>query len=98
MTITEPMARSMDELPDAPPSVRVEVRCPVPQRGCRPGKLFAVLMMSGQEPSYIHPDNLIEMACLDCKQELRRTGRVVRQVRHRYDFAGNLVDTILIEE
>lgn len=90
----------MADLPDAPPSVRVELRCPVPVRKygeCHPGKLFAMLQVSGEQPSYIHPDNLIEMACLDCKRHLAGSGRRVRRVLHRYDFSGTLVDT-LVEE
>lgn len=95
------MARDMTDLPDAPPSVRVEIRCPEPvrKRGqCHPGKLFTVLHLAGEQPSYIQPDNLIEMACLDCKRAELGRGHRVRHVKHRYDFAGNLVDTILIEE
>jgi hypothetical protein len=90
------MARGMAELPDAPESVRVELRCPAqvrkPDGHCFPGKLFAMLVVSGQEPSYVHPDNLIELPCHDCKK-----ARGVKRVLHRYDFAGNLVDT-LVEE
>lgn len=91
----------MEDLPDAPPSVRVELRCPEPvRRGgeCRPGKLFSVLHLNGDKPSYIQPDNLIEMYCLDCKRARAAEGRPVRRVLHRYDFAGTLVDTLYEED
>lgn len=94
------MAQDMD-IPDAPPSVRVEVRCPEPlvkYGRCSPGKLFTVLYLNGDQPSYIQPDNLIEMYCLDCKRRCAAEGRAVRRVLHRYDFAGNLVDTVYMEE
>jgi hypothetical protein len=90
----------MADIPDAPPSVRVEVRCPNPveKHGkCYMGKLFTVLYLNGDQPSYIQPDNLIEMYCLDCKRRYLAEGRLVSRVLHRYDFAGRLVDT-LIEE
>lgn len=113
----------MEDLPDAPPSVRVELRCPVPVRRarcscgqprcaerhrncpqggdrteeCNPGKLFTVLHLAGEEPTYVQPENLIEMACLDCKRQLAARGRTVRRVLHRYDFAGTLVTTFIEE-
>lgn len=76
----------------------VELRCPQPKSWdseCHPGKLLAKLRIGGEEPSYIHPDNLIEMQCQDCKRHLTSQGRSVRRVLHRYDFAGTLVDTLV---
>ncbi len=60
--------------PAEPESVKAgtELRCPEPvvfRNGEeRPGHLFAVLLR-GQEPSYIQPDNLIELACWACSRE-----------------------------
>lgn len=76
----------------------VEVRCPVPQQlpgsNCVPGKLLLKLRLSGEIPSYVYPDNLIELVCEDCRNRLRRRGVRVRRVLHRFDFAGNLVETL----
>jgi hypothetical protein len=81
--------------------VTVEVRCPVPKPlpsgHCRPGQLLMKLRLSGEQPSYVHPDNLIELACEDCKYYAKASGHPVRRVLHRYDLAGQLVET-LIEE
>jgi hypothetical protein len=79
--------------------VEVEVRCPVPQPlpdgHCRPGRLLLKLRIAGELPSYVHPDNLIELSCDDCKYRLRRAGSPVKRVLHRYDLAGNLVTTLV---
>lgn len=96
-----PIPAGMDRLPGEPESVRVEIRCPRPvvKRGvCHPGKLFAVMYGSGETPTWIQPDNLIEMSCLDCKRAAQADGRRVRRVLHRYDFAGQLVGTLYEEE
>jgi hypothetical protein len=76
----------------------VEVRCPVPHYlpggDCIPGKLLLKLRLSGEIPSYVYPDNLIELACEDCRTRLRRRGVRVRRVLHRFDLAGQLVETL----
>jgi hypothetical protein len=76
----------------------VEVRCPVPWErpdgSCRPGRLLLKLRLAHEVPSYVHPDNLIEMACDDCLYRLKHAGRRVRRVLHRYDLAGSLVETL----
>jgi hypothetical protein len=76
----------------------IEVRCPVPQQlpdGHElPGKLLFKLRLSGALPSFIHPDNLIELPCGYCKAQLRRRGVNVSRVLHRFDLAGNLVATL----
>lgn len=83
-------------------SDEVEVRCPVPQvRGdgtCHPGRLLLKLYQNGDRPNYVHPDNLIELPCADCVRALRRTGREVRRVLHRYDFLGELIETLVVED
>lgn len=85
-------------LADEPESVRVELRCPEPVRtrdgGCNPGHLFAKLIVAGEQPSYVQPDNLIEMACSNCRRQREREGKRVRRVLHRYNLAGELVDTL----
>jgi hypothetical protein len=81
--------------------VEVEVRCPVPQElpdgECRPGPLLLKLRLSGEIPSWVHPDNLIELSCDACKYRAKKAGRPVRRVLHRYDLAGALVETLVIE-
>jgi len=76
----------------------IEVRCPVPAELpsglCRPGRLLLKLRMRGQVPSYVHPDNLIELTCDDCKYRLRQAGVRVKRVLHRYDLSGSLVQTL----
>jgi hypothetical protein len=79
----------------------VEVRCPVsqplPDGHCRPGRLLLKLRLSGILPSFVHPDNLIELACDDCKYRLKRAGHPVKRVLHRFDLAGELVETLTVE-
>jgi hypothetical protein len=70
----------------------VEVRCP---NG--PRRLFAVMRQRGERPSYIHPDNHIEFACYDCRRAMQRRGRDVDRVLHRYDLAGTLITTLVVE-
>jgi hypothetical protein len=76
----------------------VEVRCPVPTElpsgHCIPGKLLLKLRLSGEIPSYVYPDNLIELACEDCRTRLRKRGVSVKRVLHRFDLAGTLVETL----
>jgi hypothetical protein len=76
----------------------VEVRCPVPQElpdgECRPGKVLLKLRLAGGMPSYVQPDNLIELSCEHCRTRLRKRGFRVKKVLHRYDLAGNLVETL----
>lgn len=75
----------------------IDVRCPGPPRRdgtCYPGKLLLRLRTTGQRPSYIHPDNLIELLCYDCAKRKRRDGLPVRRVLHRYNFLGELIETL----
>lgn len=80
----------------------VEVRCPVPQQlpggHSRPGKLLLKLLVSGESPSYVHPDNLIELACDECRSNLRRRGVSVSRVLHRFDLSGSLIETLVDEK
>jgi hypothetical protein len=80
----------------------VELRCPRdyphPDGTCSAGRLLAQLRMAGEKPSFIHPDNLIVMACGDCKRFYRRNGMTYFRVLHCYDMAGDLVSTLFEEE
>lgn len=61
----------------------VEVRCPV-----GPQRLFTKLRLGEETARYIQPANLIEFSCSDCSRH--RDERVF----HRYNFIGELVETI----
>ena len=37
--------------------------------------------------------NLLEVACDDCKKRMRREGKQVKIVLHRYDVTGELIET-----
>lgn len=79
----------------------VDLRCPVPDKRnghLVPGQLLAKLRLAGLRPSFIQPDNLIEMPCDDCKYHLKKGGRKVRLVLHRYDLAGNCIATLVQED
>ncbi len=66
----------------------VDVRCPV-----GPQRLFTKLKLGQESGGYVHPENLIEFTCGDCRRRIsREQGRKVR-VLHRFDFAGDLVST-----
>jgi hypothetical protein len=69
---------------------RVEIRCPV-----GPQRLFAKLMAEGGKPKIVD-GNLIEFSCPDCKRDLRRDGQVVDRVLHRYNLAGEHIETEVI--
>jgi hypothetical protein len=69
----------------------VEVRCPV-----GPRRLFTKLRLDPASVRYLQPENWIEMSCADCRTQLRRRGRQVVHVMHRYAFTGDLVQTVLV--
>ncbi len=68
----------------------VEIRCPA-----GPRKLFTKLRLGEIEARYIHPANLIEFTCYDCSRAILREQRRKVRVCHRYDFAGELVETLI---
>lgn len=81
----------------------LDLRCPEPDwRNGHPfpGQLLARLRLTGGQPSFIQPDNLIELPCDDCKYHLRRKqGRSgVRTVLHRYNLAGDCIATLIQED
>ena len=86
---------------DAAPEL-VDLRCPsdLPGRDgdCHPGRLLARVRGAGEQPSYVHPDNLIELACADCRTKLRKSGRPAARVLHRFDFTGTLIETLVVDE
>jgi hypothetical protein len=55
------------------------------------------MIQRGERPSYIHPDNLIEFSCYDCRRTMERQGRPVRRVLHRYALDGMLIETLTVE-
>lgn len=61
----------------------VEVRCP---NG--PQRLFTKLRLGEETARMVQPDNVIEFSCSDCSKN--RPERVF----HRYNFLGELVETI----
>jgi WhiB family redox-sensing transcriptional regulator len=80
----------------------VDLRCPsdLPGRDgrCHPGRLLAKVYLSGERPSFVHPDNLIELKCAECRDRHRKAGRRVMAVFHRFDFAGELAGTLVVDE
>lgn len=78
------------------------MRCPAGVRRadgtCFPGRLLLKIRQSGERETYVHPDNLMELYCEDCTRAARRAGKRVKRVLHRYDFLGDLVETLIVEE
>jgi len=70
----------------------VQLRCPV-----GPKRLLAIVRSSGDTPKVV-PGNLVEFACYDCKTRLRKEGEKVVQVLHRYNLAGELVESEALYE
>lgn len=69
----------------------IEVRCPV-----GPRRLFFKMRQAGETP-VISEDNLIEVACADCRKALREKGVNVGRLIHCYDLAGELVKSYVEE-
>lgn len=69
----------------------MEVRCPYGAR-----RLFARMIQRGERPSYVHPDNLIEFSCYDCRHARQSRGERVSRVLHRYNAAGEFVETLVV--
>lgn len=93
-----PVVPDQDVTEPAAADPELELRCPEPWGVCSAGRLLAKLRTAGQRPSYVHPDNLIELECKDCKARRRKSGQPVRRVLHRYDFLGQLVETLVVTE
>ncbi len=67
----------------------VEVRCPV-----GPRKLFTKLKLGEEFATYVADSNLIEFTCRDCAKALSRASGETVRVFHRFNFAGELVETV----
>ena len=70
--------------------VEKEIRCPV-----GPKKLFTKLKLSG-EPVYVMEGNLIEFTCWDCAKQVGRERNELVVVFHRFNFIGELVNTVVV--
>lgn len=68
----------------------VEVRCPV-----GPQRLFTKLKLGQEFATYVQPGNLIEFTCSDCARRVSRERNERCRVYHRFDFVGELVETIV---
>jgi hypothetical protein len=92
----------VDDRLDVPEEEAVDVRCPAgflrADGTCTPGRLLFKIRQRGEKPSYVHPDNHIELYCDACTRKLRKAGRNVKRVLHRYDFIGTLMETLIVEE
>jgi hypothetical protein len=78
--------------PEPEPETVRELRCPLGAR-----RLFAIMRQRGEQPKYIHPANLIEFSCYDCRHRLEQQGRSVQRVLHRFDVGGVLIETLMVE-
>lgn len=68
----------------------VEIRCPEDPR-----RLLSKLLLAGEKPTVVE-GNLIEIACMACKHDLRREDPSVVRVLHRYNLIGELVETVVV--
>lgn len=65
-----------------------EIRCPVGTK-----KLFSKLRSDG----VVTEGNLIEFSCSECKKLMdRKYNFSVKRVLHKYDFAGQLVESEIL--
>lgn len=69
----------------------VEVRCPVGFR-----RLFMRMQLGEIEHRYVQHGNWLEFSCEDCARLIEREGSGRRRVLHRYNFLGELVETISV--
>jgi hypothetical protein len=68
----------------------IEVRCPV-----GPQRLFTKLKLGEEAARMVQPANLIEFTCQDCTGKTSRAQGHAVKVFHRYNFLGELVETIV---
>lgn len=59
------------------------------------GKLLGKVFRAGL-PLTVDTDNLAELPCADCKRRLRNQGQRVRFVLHRFNFVGELIETVVV--
>lgn len=67
----------------------VEMRCPV-----GPRRLLGKVLREGGR-LHVTDSNLMELNCDDCKKTMRQRGDYVTRVLHRYDLAGELVESVI---
>ena len=70
-------------------TVATELRCPT-----GPRRLLAKLRQEGK-PVKVVPGNLMELHCRDCTKIERLSDPSVIRVLHRFDLAGELVETVI---
>lgn len=68
----------------------IELRCPV-----GPRRLLAKSWVEGDGPQRAE-GNLLELNCDDCKRALRKQGRQVIRVLHRYNVLGELIESVVV--
>lgn len=68
----------------------IDIRCPE-----GPKKLLMKLQINGERPTYTD-GNLIELSCDHCKSTLRKQGLRLSRVLHRFDLAGELIETEVV--
>lgn len=68
----------------------VDLRCP---HG--PKQLLMKIRVSNDEPARVSDDNLLEIACRDCARNARAVQPSVARVLHRFNFAGELVESVI---
>jgi hypothetical protein len=64
---------------------------------CDAGRLLGKVLVSGEQPTFVRPENLIELACDGCKADYRHRGHSVQRVLHRFNILGELVETLIVE-
>lgn len=70
----------------------VEARCPGDF-----SRLFYKIRLTGGKPKYIHPENLVEIACGDCARAARKSGLPTKQVLHYFNFIGDCIKTVRVD-
>lgn len=70
----------------------MDIRCPV-----GPKRLLARMRQEGHQPGFDPDANVVEFACSDCARGLRKAGRDVERVLHRYNFIGDLVESVIVD-
>ncbi len=68
----------------------VELRCPQNY-----GRLFAKFLVPGVKLKIVE-GNLVEFACRDCRKHHTEQDGAARAVFHRFDIAGQLVETEIV--
>ena len=67
--------------------VDIPLRCPV-----GPKRLLAIVKSTGDHHGIVS-GNLLELSCRDCRSLYGNDGRKPKQVLHRFNVIGELVET-----